>query len=798
MPSAASGWRHPKAAHPGRIDLLSVMMHEIGHLRGEDHAAADADPANVMHETFGVGMRRFHLGSEGGAAENDDDTQVDVLTTLFGEPLTLTPTIVWIGGASGNWNLAANWRDANNLSRLPTASDDVFIGYDDPNTPGNDVATITVSTNVSARALLSEENVLLSSGGRLNLSADSEIAASLTGSGGILTIADTLTLTGTSQWNSGDWNIGGGLVNLGELTIATGADHWLNGTLSNRGLVVHEAGRIWLNQGTIQNLAEDVGQQLPGGVWEGRGGQIDNWSNGQFRNFGELRGAGTYSVSVALTNTGGTISGQSGTLSLNASTALQDGTVYVVAEGAVVQHNAGSHVLSGGISGTGAGRVLFNGGSVSTAAGAPATVDFAQGLAEWQSGNWSLGGGLVNVGHLRVTSGADRFLSGTLSNRGLVVHDVGRIYLNQGTIANLGADVGQSLAGGIWQGSGGLADNWSNGQFQNTGTIRITGNYAVSVNLVNMGGVLDVDAGTLTLNATGTLGDGTFYDIADAAIVQHVAGSYAFTGRITGQREGTGKLRFNGAGISTGFGGATLDFGSGVAEWVSGNWSLANGLTNDGEFTITGGADRFFTSGSFENRGHVIHQSGRLYLNSNTIFNLAADVGQGLDGGPLGGRRRQRGELERRGLQQHEPPERRRELVDHRSCRQHCGRDRCGRRYVDDQCELRDSGRHVVRCRCGWGGAVQCRQSCVRRAHHRSGRRHGVVQRRGSLDSLGRSDVRFRVRRRRLGERQLVAGQWAHQRRRTDDPRERRSLLHQRQFRKPWPRAPRERAALPQ
>jgi hypothetical protein len=399
----------------GRIDLLSVMMHEIGHLRGEDHAAADADPANVMHETFGVGMRRFHFGGEGGAAEHDDDTQVDVLTTLFGEPLTLTPTIVWIGGASGNWNLAANWRDANSLSRLPTASDDVFIGYDDPNTPGNDVATITVSTNVSARALLSEENVLLSSGGRLNLSADSEISAALTGSGGILAIADTLTLTGQSQWNSGDWNVSGGLVILGELTIASGADHWLNGTLSNRGLVIHEAGRIWLNQGTIQNLAAEPDQQLPGGIWEGRGGVIDNWSNGNFRNFGELRGAGTYSVSVALTNAGGTISGQAGTLSLNASTALQDGTVYAVAEGAVVQHNAGSHVLSGGISGSGAGRVLFNGGSVSTAAGAPATLDFAEGLAEWQSGNWSLGGSLVNVGHLRVTSGADRFLTGTQS-----------------------------------------------------------------------------------------------------------------------------------------------------------------------------------------------------------------------------------------------------------------------------------------------------------------------------------------------------------------------------------------------
>jgi hypothetical protein len=59
--------------------------------------------------------------------------------------------------------------------------------------------------------------------------------------------------------------------------------------------------------------------------------------------------------------------------------------------------------------------VLFNGGSVSTAAGAPATLDFAEGLAEWQSGNWSLGGSLVNVGHLRVTSGADRFLTGTQS-----------------------------------------------------------------------------------------------------------------------------------------------------------------------------------------------------------------------------------------------------------------------------------------------------------------------------------------------------------------------------------------------
>ena len=43
----------------GRMDLLTVFAHEIGHLLGREH---EAESSNVMHETLAAGVRRTPPG----------------------------------------------------------------------------------------------------------------------------------------------------------------------------------------------------------------------------------------------------------------------------------------------------------------------------------------------------------------------------------------------------------------------------------------------------------------------------------------------------------------------------------------------------------------------------------------------------------------------------------------------------------------------------------------------------------------------------------------------------------------
>jgi hypothetical protein len=41
--------------------------------------------------------------------------------------LAIQPTISWVATGDGFWDVASNWRDTNNVTRVPTATDDVLI-----------------------------------------------------------------------------------------------------------------------------------------------------------------------------------------------------------------------------------------------------------------------------------------------------------------------------------------------------------------------------------------------------------------------------------------------------------------------------------------------------------------------------------------------------------------------------------------------------------------------------------------------------------------------------------------------
>ena len=102
------------------------------------------------------------------------------------EPRTLLANIHWITPAGGShWEVASNWRDDQNVNRLPATADDVYIN--DGQLGSKESRSRTRAGLDTIHSLTSKESLAIS-GGSLALEAASEISAgfSLSGGGSLL------------------------------------------------------------------------------------------------------------------------------------------------------------------------------------------------------------------------------------------------------------------------------------------------------------------------------------------------------------------------------------------------------------------------------------------------------------------------------------------------------------------------------------------------------------------------------------------------------------------------------------
>jgi hypothetical protein len=358
------------------------------------------------------------------------------------------------------------------------------------------------------------------------------VNGSITLSNGVLAGA---TLSGTNLVLQGVWTWANGSI-AAAVTVATngllvlagvnGGDYALSGMLTNAGIVR-------LVSGNLQSFPSAAGVggvlvNLPGGLidvqanvsidWNGFGSpQIIN--QGTFRKSG---GTGTTAINLPFSNSG-TLDVQTGTVSIDrggsgvgsfsadAGAALDFGASFTVNAGGVIGGN-GTNLLASGVftlNGSALGSRLILAGATLAGSG---TV--TGGALTWMSGTIAgtltvaTNGSLVIAG----VNGTDCILSGTLVNDGTV-------RLVSGNLESFGAASGTS--GTLINQPGGLVDvqadvsidsNGSTGSLiSNQGTFRKSGGTGVTgINAAfNNPGTLDVQTGTVSLNANYSLANGT-------------------------------------------------------------------------------------------------------------------------------------------------------------------------------------------------------------------------------------------------------------------------------------------------
>ena len=206
----------------------------------------------------------------------------------------------------------------------------------------------------------------------------------------------------------------------------------------------------------------------------------------------------------------------SGQLTLSGGGTSSNGT-FNIAAGAVLDLTGGANpTWQGQISGSGAGSVVLNSGTISAS---NLRLNLPGNLFQWAGGSFN--GSVTNLGVVNISGASASRITGpnggasVFNNQGLVQH-IGTGSLLLGSYGS--ADYFTNLPGGVYQFAsdatvGGSGDAYSSCYFQNRGLVwKSAGTNASTLSLPfnNQDGSIQVDSGTLRLaNASFSQGSGT-------------------------------------------------------------------------------------------------------------------------------------------------------------------------------------------------------------------------------------------------------------------------------------------------
>ncbi|RIK76304.1 MAG: hypothetical protein DCC68_19600 [Planctomycetota bacterium] len=522
----------------------------------------------------------------------------------------------WVGGASGNWNLAANWSNSDASLRFPnnTASDFFHARIDDNPAQdtavtlnasptidtlrvdaGDSVAGNNVTLRIAGSSLLNDGLLTLSrnsSGlagltflGDADIAGTGQIVFSTTGTGAIARLTasagnlnhaagHTINNRGTGQILA---NTGGSFVNDGTIRAETGTltiDPADGQSFTNQGLAEATGGSLILTGGTIINedtLRANGGNVAVAGSLTNSGlvqalGSGAVTLSGNVLNAGmiEAVGGGLVFDDLALTNTGRTITIADGSeLTLSGTNSVVGGAIVAQGTGQVrIRQNTDLTLLDATIAGT-----VFQ-----SHLDSPTATTIHGALIH--DGTWtvSAGSGRYSGNYTALRFAGDAMLGGA----GEIVLAVQPLAVGRSATALLLVDSGTLIhpAGHTIRGRGGILDN-------------------AGGSLVNQGTII-ADTGTLTIDPA----DGQSF--RNQGLAEATGGSLIFTGG-TIVNEGTIRAKLGAVTLSENFlnagtieavGGGALAFDDVALINTDRTITIADGseLTFSGTNSVAGGA----------------------------------------------------------------------------------------------------------------------------------------------------------------------------------------------------------------
>ncbi len=426
------------------------------------------------------------------------------------EPLC---TDTWTGASEGTWQTVTNW----STGKAPTSTDVACIGTG---------TTVNVTAGSNQAGVLLDKGTLVISEGSLEVvsSLEASSVASLILSGGALTGAATVSVSGSFSWSGESTMSGSGSTVLkpavsGSIAITngfhecrlTGRSLVNEGTLTFGGFTeaLFSEGARLANAGTLK---VNSGAGISIGIAEGSKVAPSIVNTGTFE---KTEGEGTTRVVPVFENRG-TATAKTGSLAFKGGGSSNSAGVWSASEGASLVFGAGSFSLTGG---KWSGPVAINGANV-TAEGvegptAKVTVDLGESVPQ---GTLSISKGsmtvsslllkestLTGAGTLNVSSSLTWGAKGTMSGSGKTVLGSG----GSGTVEGVSGAENPLLTERTLVNEGTLTFSGSTemlmsegARLENKGTLKVNAPVAFSINLAEGSKVAPLIVNTGTFEKT--------------------------------------------------------------------------------------------------------------------------------------------------------------------------------------------------------------------------------------------------------------------------------------------------------